>query len=115
MVTRRIQMTTSPVSILIPRAMTGTLGPKCQMMLPRELPSLETRPGFPLPLLCLMHCWQMVRNKSASAYGFTNIFAAQDNAMKNLLMSWYYAGYYTGLYEGKQQGFASALGQQEGG
>jgi hypothetical protein len=28
--------------------------------------------------------------------------------MKNLMMSWYYAGYYTGLYEGKQQGYASA-------
>ena len=32
----------------------------------------------------------------------------QDEAMKNLMMSWYYAGYYTGLYEGKQQGYASA-------
>ncbi|MCJ1361566.1 hypothetical protein MMC16_000666 [Acarospora aff. strigata] len=27
----------------------------------------------------------------------------QDEALKNLMMSWYYAGYYTGLYEGKQQ------------
>jgi len=27
-----------------------------------------------------------------------------DEGLKNLLMSWYYAGYYTGLYEGKQQG-----------
>ena len=23
--------------------------------------------------------------------------------MKNLMMSWYYAGYYTGLYTGQQQ------------
>jgi len=29
-----------------------------------------------------------------------------DENLKNLLMSWYYAGYYTGLYEG-QQGAAS--------
>ncbi|TGO61584.1 hypothetical protein BCON_0026g00280 [Botryotinia convoluta] len=26
-----------------------------------------------------------------------------DENLKNLLMSWYYAGYYTGLYEGQQQ------------
>ncbi|MCJ1298919.1 hypothetical protein MMC08_001710 [Hypocenomyce scalaris] len=26
----------------------------------------------------------------------------QDEALKNLMMSWYYAGYYTGLYEGQQ-------------
>ncbi|KAI9887600.1 MAG: hypothetical protein M1823_000584 [Watsoniomyces obsoletus] len=27
----------------------------------------------------------------------------QDEGLKNLMMSWYYAGYYTGLYEGQQQ------------
>ncbi|CAI7641343.1 unnamed protein product [Penicillium glandicola] len=27
----------------------------------------------------------------------------QDESMKNLMMSWYYAGYYTGLHEGQQQ------------
>ncbi|KAL8718071.1 MAG: hypothetical protein Q9225_004754 [Loekoesia sp. 1 TL-2023] len=27
----------------------------------------------------------------------------QDEGLKNLMMSWYYAGYYTGLYEGRQQ------------
>ncbi|CAL3967456.1 unnamed protein product [Diplocarpon coronariae] len=26
-----------------------------------------------------------------------------DEGLKNLLMSWYYAGYYTGLYEGQKQ------------
>ncbi|KAL3427668.1 hypothetical protein PVAG01_01177 [Phlyctema vagabunda] len=26
-----------------------------------------------------------------------------DEGLKNLLMSWYYAGYYTGLYEGQQK------------
>jgi hypothetical protein len=26
-----------------------------------------------------------------------------DEALRNLMMSWYYAGYYTGLYEGQQQ------------
>jgi len=29
---------------------------------------------------------------------------AEDDEMKNLIMSWYYAGYYTGLREGQQQG-----------
>ncbi|KAK4135568.1 hypothetical protein BT67DRAFT_376532 [Trichocladium antarcticum] len=32
----------------------------------------------------------------------------QDEELKKLLMSWYYAGYYTGLYEGKQQGLQQA-------
>lgn len=27
----------------------------------------------------------------------------QDESLKNLMMSWYYAGYYTGLYEGQQK------------
>ena len=27
----------------------------------------------------------------------------QDEGLKKLLMSWYYAGYYTGFYEGQQQ------------
>ncbi|PBP22254.1 hypothetical protein BUE80_DR006794 [Diplocarpon rosae] len=27
----------------------------------------------------------------------------KDEGLKNLLMSWYYAGYYTGLYEGQKQ------------
>ncbi|KAI9869742.1 MAG: hypothetical protein M1830_005141 [Pleopsidium flavum] len=31
------------------------------------------------------------------------IGGVQDEALKNLMMSWYYAGYYTGLYEGKQE------------
>ncbi|POS77783.1 hypothetical protein DHEL01_v203829 [Diaporthe helianthi] len=28
--------------------------------------------------------------------------SVQDEGLKRLLMSWYYAGYYTGLYEGRQ-------------
>ncbi|KAI9734797.1 MAG: hypothetical protein M1818_006784 [Claussenomyces sp. TS43310] len=31
------------------------------------------------------------------------IGSVHDDSLKNLLMSWYYAGYYTGLYEGQQQ------------
>ncbi|KAM5348658.1 hypothetical protein ACJ41O_008482 [Fusarium nematophilum] len=29
--------------------------------------------------------------------------SVQDESLKKLLMSWYYAGYYTGLFEGQQQ------------
>ncbi|KAK5138293.1 hypothetical protein LTR08_003354 [Meristemomyces frigidus] len=36
----------------------------------------------------------------------------QDEGMRNLMMSWYYAGYYTGLYEGQQKAYASV---QQGG
>ncbi|KAK5163715.1 uncharacterized protein LTR77_010388 [Saxophila tyrrhenica] len=38
-----------------------------------------------------------------------------NDDMKNLMMSWYYAGYYTGLYEGKQQGYAMAQDQRHTG
>lgn len=34
-----------------------------------------------------------------------------NEALRNLMMSWYFAGYYTGLYEGQQQ----AQQQQNGG
>ncbi|KAF4971723.1 hypothetical protein FSARC_1522 [Fusarium sarcochroum] len=33
----------------------------------------------------------------------TVLGSVQDEGLKKLLMSWYYAGYYTGLYEGQQQ------------
>ncbi|SPJ74921.1 uncharacterized protein FTOL_04652 [Fusarium torulosum] len=33
----------------------------------------------------------------------TVLGSVQDENLKKLLMSWYYAGYYTGLYEGQQQ------------
>ncbi|KAK3686338.1 hypothetical protein LTR37_019928 [Vermiconidia calcicola] len=38
----------------------------------------------------------------------------QNEDLKNLMMSWYYAGYYTGLLEGKQQGYTSAMQQHSG-
>lgn len=33
----------------------------------------------------------------------TDISSVKDETLKNLMMSWYYAGYYSGLYEGQQQ------------
>ncbi|MCJ1452655.1 hypothetical protein MMC28_002998 [Mycoblastus sanguinarius] len=36
------------------------------------------------------------------------IGGVKDEALKNLMMSWYYAGYYTGLYEGQQQAVNTA-------
>lgn len=33
----------------------------------------------------------------------TDYFQVQDENLKRLMMSWYFAGYYTGLYEGQQQ------------
>jgi hypothetical protein len=41
-----------------------------------------------------------------------NNHIVQDEGLKNLMMSWYYAGYYTGLLEGQQKAYAS---MQEGG
>ncbi|KAF2771329.1 hypothetical protein EJ03DRAFT_38967 [Teratosphaeria nubilosa] len=36
----------------------------------------------------------------------------QDEGLKNIMMSWYYAGYYTGVYEGQQKAYAAM--QQKG-
>ncbi|MCJ1280494.1 hypothetical protein MMC21_008323 [Puttea exsequens] len=33
----------------------------------------------------------------------------QDEALRNVMMSWYYAGYYTGFYQGQQQAKHTAL------
>lgn len=33
----------------------------------------------------------------------TDVSSVNDETLKNLMMSWYYAGYYSGLYEGQQQ------------
>ncbi|KAJ9661862.1 hypothetical protein H2201_006342 [Coniosporium apollinis] len=39
--------------------------------------------------------------------------SVQDEALKNLMMSWYYAGYYTGLYEGQQKAVQNSTGESE--
>ncbi|KAF2209090.1 hypothetical protein CERZMDRAFT_100840 [Cercospora zeae-maydis SCOH1-5] len=36
----------------------------------------------------------------------TLIGGAQNEDLKNIMMSWYYAGYYTGIYEGQQKAWA---------
>lgn len=56
----------------------------------------------------LMNTGVFLSNNSCSG---TDIFKVQDEGLKNLMMSWYYAGYYTGLYEGQQKALAS---QQNG-
>jgi len=33
----------------------------------------------------------------------SDVPTVQDENLKNLMMSWYYAGYYTGLQAGQQQ------------
>ncbi|KAK3946177.1 survival motor neuron-like protein 1 [Diplogelasinospora grovesii] len=44
----------------------------------------------------------------------TLLGSVQDEEMKKLLMSWYYAGYYTGLHEGRQQGMRQAESTRKG-
>ena len=41
--------------------------------------------------------------KTQFALHWTDFSLVKDETLKNLMMSWYYAGYYTGLYEGQQQ------------
>lgn len=40
--------------------------------------------------------------------------SVQDENLKNLMMSWYYAGYYTGLHAGQQQAGSNAAPPKDG-
>jgi hypothetical protein len=42
----------------------------------------------------------------------SDLLTVHDENLKNLMMSWYYAGYYTGLHAGQQQ--AASNGAQHG-
>ncbi|KAH8428839.1 uncharacterized protein LDX57_006516 [Aspergillus melleus] len=42
-------------------------------------------------------------NSLGMAMPHAAISQVQDEGLKNLMMSWYFAGYYTGLYEGQQR------------
>ncbi|KAF2740866.1 hypothetical protein EJ04DRAFT_168824 [Polyplosphaeria fusca] len=46
------------------------------------------------------------RHEGGAATGMPQALlgTVQDENVKNMIMSWYYAGYYTGLHSGKQQG-----------
>lgn len=67
-------------------------------------PSKPAVPDVPKALLATRKCISIQRLHMRLADENT----VQGEDLKNLMMSWYYAGYYTGLYEGKQQGYASA-------
>ena len=58
---------------------------------------------------CLSPCSATARvPPHPNARLFTDICIVQDADLKNLMISWYYAGYYTGLYEGQQKAYAEA-------
>jgi len=51
------------------------------------------------------------RDAFLSAESCANTLLVHDQALKDLMMSWYFAGYYTGLYEGKQQATQAMTGE----
>ncbi|KAI9664606.1 MAG: hypothetical protein M1821_006052 [Bathelium mastoideum] len=53
------------------------------------------------------------QNTERSAMPNALLGSVQDEPLKNLMMSWYYAGYYTGIYEGKQSA-AQAIRRTDG-
>lgn len=68
-----------PLAASVPQAMFGTGGyPACQN-----------------PIPCLEQHFAKEKH--------SNMLTVQDENLKNLMMSWYYAGYYTGLHTGQQQ------------
>jgi len=55
--------------------------------------------------------WDPYHYTESSHDTYHNI-ASHDEALKNLMMSWYWAGYYTGLYEGQKLPKPSAAADQ---
>lgn len=53
---------------------------------------------------------QALPNQQPSVPSFPANMAegAKNDALKNLMMSWYYAGYYTGFYDGQKSTTATA-------
>lgn len=86
-------------------------------------PSTSTTKGAPAPTLsapvagsvmpqALLNTGHSYYNSPLSRNDWLTTNLVQDEGLKNLMMSWYYAGYYTGLLEGQQKAFAS---MQQGG
>lgn len=63
-----------------------------------------------LHITCQGHSCTGVRfiTPSAPNSELLTVFEVHDEGVKNLMMSWYYAGYYTGLYEGRKQSSSNA-------
>lgn len=54
------------------------------------------------------------KNYSFESQPDSNNTAGQDENLKTLMMSWYYAGYYTGFHEGQQKAVADLGACQSG-
>jgi hypothetical protein len=48
-------------------------------------------------------CYPRAKRPDAMPKKHSDLLTVQDENLKNLMMSWYYAGYYTGLHAGQQQ------------
>ncbi|KAL8814121.1 MAG: hypothetical protein Q9223_006632 [Gallowayella weberi] len=49
----------------------------------------------------------LAESEASRNFPQSSVVPMQDEGLKNLMMSWYYAGYYTGLYEGQKQSDAA--------
>ena len=58
-----------------------------------EMPNAVTSGGEISDLCFAISTWE----------NLADCYAVKDEGLKNLMMSWYYAGYYTGLHEGQHQ------------
>jgi hypothetical protein len=80
-----------PASAEVPARQEGTLA-----SMPQALLGSGT---FPLRYLVL--AWPRDEKKHWQETFW--LLLVQDENLKNIMMSWYYAGYYTGLHTGQQQ------------
>ncbi|EGY15816.1 uncharacterized protein VDAG_06980 [Verticillium dahliae VdLs.17] len=64
---------------------------------------LRVTPGTAPPTALVSESRDTPGDATAVASPQVLLGTVQDEGLKKLLMSWYYAGYYTGLYEGQQQ------------
>ncbi|MCJ1369454.1 hypothetical protein MMC20_000665 [Loxospora ochrophaea] len=56
---------------------------------------------------------QPMQSNSSIPHGMMSQ-STQDDTLKNLMMSWYWAGYYTGLHEGQQRAASHSAHQVSG-
>ncbi|CRK45077.1 hypothetical protein BN1723_006447 [Verticillium longisporum] len=63
----------------------------------------EVTPGTAPPTATVSESRDTTGDATAMAPPQVLLSTVQDEGLKKLLMSWYYAGYYTGLYEGQQR------------
>lgn len=69
---------------------------------PQEAPAVAMPSSLATMPTALLAASKLVHSPGANVQANV-VSASQDENLRNMMMSWYYAGYHTGLYEGQQK------------